>query len=201
MKKLLWILVLGLFLITPSQADDIREFEIEGMSIGDSVLDYFTEEEIISNITISYDGGVFYKVEFITNNSKEYDIVGLYLKQKDKSYKIHGISGAKFITKGFKKCLSEKKNIEKEILLVFKTLKKNDFGTASPSFDKKTKYNQVVINFKNNDVVFITCYDWSKKLEKENNWHDNLAVDMQTSELADFIRKITASKTKKFTTN
>ena len=46
MKKLLGILVLGLFLITPSQADDIRDFQIEGMSIGDSLLDYFSEEEI-----------------------------------------------------------------------------------------------------------------------------------------------------------
>ena len=46
MKKLLGILVLGLFLITPSQADDIRDFQIEGMSIGDSALDYFSEEEI-----------------------------------------------------------------------------------------------------------------------------------------------------------
>ena len=49
MKKLLGILVLGLFLITPSLADDIRDFEIEGMSIGDSLLDYFSEEEIIIN--------------------------------------------------------------------------------------------------------------------------------------------------------
>ena len=49
MKKLLGILVLGLFLITPSQADDIRDFQIEGMSIGDSLLDYFSEEEIRKN--------------------------------------------------------------------------------------------------------------------------------------------------------
>ena len=49
MKRLLayLFLVLGLLLITPSQADDISEFEIEGMSIGDSLLDYFSEEEII----------------------------------------------------------------------------------------------------------------------------------------------------------
>ena len=46
MKKLLGIVVLGLFLITPSQADDIRDFQIEGMSIGDSLLDYMSEKEI-----------------------------------------------------------------------------------------------------------------------------------------------------------
>ena len=54
MKKLLSILFLGLFLITPSQADDIRDFQIEGISIGDSLLDYFSEEEIKKN-TVRYD--------------------------------------------------------------------------------------------------------------------------------------------------
>ena len=50
MKKLLGIVVLGLFLITPSQADDIRDFQIEGMSIGDSLLDYYSEKFILENI-------------------------------------------------------------------------------------------------------------------------------------------------------
>ena len=31
--------------------DDIRDFEIEGMSIGDSALDFFSEEEIKKKIT------------------------------------------------------------------------------------------------------------------------------------------------------
>ena len=50
MKRFLAILVLGLFLITPSWADDIRDFQIEGMSVGDSLLDYFSEEKIKDNI-------------------------------------------------------------------------------------------------------------------------------------------------------
>ena len=50
MKKLLAILVLGLFLIPPSQADDIRDFQIEEMSIGDSLLDYLSEKEIEKKI-------------------------------------------------------------------------------------------------------------------------------------------------------
>ena len=53
-NKLMKRLSLYLFLIfftlqTTSWADDIRDFQIEGMSIGDSLLDYFSEEEIISN--------------------------------------------------------------------------------------------------------------------------------------------------------
>ena len=47
MKKLSTYLFLILFSFqTPSWADDIRDFQIEGMSVGDSLLDYFSEEQI-----------------------------------------------------------------------------------------------------------------------------------------------------------
>ena len=41
MKKLLWIVVLGLLLSTNAYADDISDFQIEGMSLGDSALKYY----------------------------------------------------------------------------------------------------------------------------------------------------------------
>ncbi|MDC1178549.1 hypothetical protein OAT26_05055, partial [Candidatus Pelagibacter sp.] len=43
MKKLLGIVVLGLLLSLSAKADDISEFEIEGMSIGDSLLDHYSK--------------------------------------------------------------------------------------------------------------------------------------------------------------
>ena len=46
MKKLLGILVLGLLLSSNAYANDINDFKMEGMSIGDSLLDYFSENEI-----------------------------------------------------------------------------------------------------------------------------------------------------------
>ena len=47
MKRLLLILILTLNFQTLTKADDIRDFEIEGMSIGDSLLNLFSEEELI----------------------------------------------------------------------------------------------------------------------------------------------------------
>ena len=46
MKKFLTILVLGLVWCNTSIADEISDFQIEGMSIGDSLLDYYSENEI-----------------------------------------------------------------------------------------------------------------------------------------------------------
>ena len=46
MKRLLLILILTFSFQTLAKADDIRDFEIEGISIGDSLLDYYTKEQI-----------------------------------------------------------------------------------------------------------------------------------------------------------
>ena len=47
MKKLLAIIVLSLYFITPILADDIKEFQIEGMSLGDSVLDFIYKKNFL----------------------------------------------------------------------------------------------------------------------------------------------------------
>ena len=44
MKRLLLILILTFSFQSLTKADDIRDFEIEGMSIGDSLLDYFLKK-------------------------------------------------------------------------------------------------------------------------------------------------------------
>ena len=71
MKRLSLYLFLILFTLqTPSQADDIRDFQIEGMSIGDSLLDYFSEEKITnSNRHYPYLDNEFYTVGFDRENS------------------------------------------------------------------------------------------------------------------------------------
>ena len=52
MKRLSLYLFLILFTLqTPSQADDIRDFQIEGMSIGDSLLDFYSEDKIVKELS------------------------------------------------------------------------------------------------------------------------------------------------------
>ena len=41
------VLILIFSLQSWSKAEDIREFQIEGISVGDSLLDYFKKEEIL----------------------------------------------------------------------------------------------------------------------------------------------------------
>ena len=55
MKNFLEILVLVLLLNSNAYANNIEDFELEGVSIGNSLLDYFSEEEIINNSKYIYE--------------------------------------------------------------------------------------------------------------------------------------------------
>ena len=55
MRIFLTILILIFNLQSLSKADDISDFEIEGMSVGDSLLDYTNEEYIKNNYGKWYD--------------------------------------------------------------------------------------------------------------------------------------------------
>ena len=46
MRGLIAVLVLIFSFQSWTRADDIRDFQIEGMSVGDSLLDYYSEKEI-----------------------------------------------------------------------------------------------------------------------------------------------------------
>jgi len=99
MKKLSTYLFLILFSFQASSwADDISDFEIEGMSIGDSLLDYFSKKEIKDNTnTDYYTNNKYTSVEFFGLPAfKIYDTVGFNYKTDDKKYIIDAIGGTLF---------------------------------------------------------------------------------------------------------
>ena len=193
MKKLLVILVLGLFLITSSQADDIRDFQIEGMSIGDSLLDYFSEEKITnSNRYYPYLDNEFYVVGFDYENSFEvYNTVEIHLKTDDKKYKIYSVDGIIYYLNNIDVCYKKKDEIEKELSEMFKDVKKVDKGTTKHSGDKSGKSTMTTIYWQldSGDFVTLECYDWSKEIETTKNWDDHLRISVVKKELGIWIRE------------
>ena len=192
-KKLLGIVVLGLFLITPSLADDIRDFQIEGMSVEDSLLNYFSEEKIInSKRYYGYLDNEFYAVGFDRENSFEvYDTVEIHLKTDDKKYKIYAVDGLIFYTNNIDDCYKKKDEIEKELSKIFKDIKKIDTGTAKHRGDKsgKSTITSIYWEFDSRDFVTLECYDWSKEMETTKNWADHLRISVFKKELDIWIRE------------
>jgi hypothetical protein len=68
MRVFITVLVLIFSLQSWTKADDISEFEIEGMSIGDSALDYFSEDEISKATDESAKDKIFLVKTLFTKN-------------------------------------------------------------------------------------------------------------------------------------
>jgi hypothetical protein len=85
------------------------------MSIGDSLLDFFSEEEINKKIFGDYPGSDKYK-RFFSWDPESYEIykgVQVNFKKNDKKYIIQSITG-EIKPINIENCYERKKNIEKE---------------------------------------------------------------------------------------
>ena len=97
MKVFITVIILIFSLQSFTKADDIRDFEIEGISIGDSLLDYFTEEEIKNHNQDNYYNWVKEKKKFTImeilghKNFRTFDGMQFAYKKNDPNYIIYEI--------------------------------------------------------------------------------------------------------------
>ena len=185
MRTILAIFIIIFVFQSWTKADDISEFQIEGMSVGDSLLDYMSETEINSNKRNYVDGKRYYVVAYFKNLNL-YDNVDIYLKRKDKSYTIRTVTG-QLRVKG-QKCLSKKKEIEDSITKMFPNKKLVSYENAKHTFDKsgKSLQSQSAILLKNHndkDHIRIECTFWSDEIKKKYNFEDHLNVAAMTTEI------------------
>ena len=106
------VLIVALFIIFSLQswnkADNIRDFEIEGMSVGDSLLEYMTASEIENSKRNYFKNKRKYYVVGKFDGLENYQVVDIYLKSGDSKYIIRTLGG-KLEFKNKDKCLSKKK--------------------------------------------------------------------------------------------
>ena len=188
-KKLLVILVPGLFLIVPSQADDIRDFQIEGMSIGDSALDYFTEKEIKSFYRDDFPGSKkFYQLTILSSKLKIFDALTNGFKSSDKNYIIYSLGGALDFPNDIDGCLKKKDEILSEIKELFSEVSKNKSYTRKHDEDitGESKFHSTDFIFYTGESARIMCIDFSNKFEQDG-YIDNLRVFINSTEYMKWI--------------
>ena len=197
MKKLLAIIVLGLLWCNTTQADDISDFQIEGMSIGDSALDFFSEKEIEDNIRNDYYKylptayqKIYKAIEFVNlPRFKIYDNVSMDFLMKDNKFINKTVNGILFIDNA-KECHSQQKKVDKELLEIFKNIHR-ETNENNHSFDKTGNSKTKAINywFDSGDLITLICTDWSNEITKTYGWSDNLAVEIKSKEYNQFLNE------------
>ena len=186
MNRLLIILILTISYQSWVNAEDIRDFEIEGISIGDSLLLYSSKQEINNGMITDYNSNKYSRYTLREINSKsleKYDDVQVHFLTNDNKYIITGVSGGVFEKNKFNQCLEMRDQVINVISDMFPNAKTNDSGTsiwleADPSGETKT--SQYFFNLqspsKYSDYIEVACYDWGEEASKKYNASDHFKL-------------------------
>lgn len=185
MRQILSVLIFILSLQSWSVADDIKDFQIEGISIGDSALDFYSEKKIKDNYKDWFEPK--YGVSTIIESRGIYDEIQLMFERKDSNYYIVAISALKYTDPSY--CLEKIDDIKTDIQNLFnKNIKASKRKTKSHSGDKSGKSKVTSIYFelkKTKDSIIVACYDWSEKME----YWDNLRISVRTDKYDKYISR------------
>ncbi len=197
--KLINNLVCSIVLIFSLQslikADDIRDFEIEGMSVGDSALIHFTDNDLEKGkeetYTYFYPENKYIKIAISTSRdtsslylaSDDYDDLSITIKPNDKEYIIHALSGRIYCEDDINFCFELQNKVINDLSSVIKNAKENSYKDPHPADNTgKSFVHGRDFYFEENGSISISVYDWSVKMNNERNWQDSLQVGVNSDE-------------------
>ena len=189
MKKFLAIIFLSLCFTLHIKADDIKEFQIEGISIGDSLLDYYNKTEIndrLKTIKSTYTSKKFKRVEFRIKGNSIYDQLKVHYRN-DGTYEIVDLGGLiLYRNNTVNECYAKRDQIVKDIATLFPSAKKKKDRWKPTQFSGSI-FDRTLLKLNSGDIS-ILCRDWSKKIEEEYRWLDNLAVSIRSQEYVNWLK-------------
>jgi hypothetical protein len=207
MKKLLVLLFSILLLSSPSVfADDISDFQIEGISIGDSLLDYMTEEEILTEIEETkdlyshlnepnkyaevylsdtssiYTGGLSF---FVKHNPTSKYITN---KNRNEKYIILSVRGMIDYIEDFDGCIVKRDEIIEELSMMFPNTQKTEHflkHSADPSGNSID--DEVNFEFDSGGYISLSCDNFEETLRIKKNWTEGLGVSISSIEMINWL--------------
>ena len=155
MKRILTFFIFIFFSYSSiSLANDISNFQIEGISIGDSLLNHLTKEKIVKEIEINknqsyhYLSDKFGEVYLFSNKFEIYDYVSFFVKPIDSKYIIYSIYGTISYNENINECYETQKKIGKEFALIYPNAKKIEKKMTHPvDSSGKSKIRYIYFQF------------------------------------------------------
>ncbi len=163
---------------------------MEGISIGDSLLNHYNKEEISNALQMKYPSSDKYiKYQFNIDNS-EYDNISFHIKKNDSNYKIYEISGGIFFTQNYPNCENHKKKVVNDIKSITQNLIEDSYRYFYEKVEDGKSYADVVeFKYTNGDLIRMWCVNWSEKVEKNLNYGDNFSISLTPTKHMNWINK------------
>jgi len=210
MKKIFFLIILVLSFQTLSLADNIRYFQIEGMKIGDSALDYFSESQLEDNEqgwhNYSYKE---YSTAFMPGKGI-YNWFLVSYKNDDNNFIIEALAGglekknydnkecnnkldatASDISESFKNTIREKKKFYKLT---------TEAARVYP-FTGKSTVTSLSFNFLDGAKIILACYNMDKEAKENESFltsilkqKDSFRIDVRSSAFVNYLKKTTINQ-------
>ena len=201
MKKLLILLFSFFFLYSPSVfAKDISDFSIEGMSVGDSLLDYMTEEEILKEIEKNIERYPYLKEPYkyvqinLDKEFQTYDFLSFFIKNnstnqyvidKNEKFTIELIRGAINFVEGFDNCILKRDEIEKILSDMFPNEPKEEYNYAHSADPSGNSFiDGIDFTFDSGAEIDIYCSNHEETFRLKKNWTEGLDVMISSVDTA-----------------
>ena len=204
MKKLLIFLFSLFFLCSPSVfAGDASDFQIEGISIGDSLLDYKTEDEILKEIERTKDWYPHlkepnkYASVYLVGEFLNYDYLGFiiknhssntYVTNKKEKYTILSITGETKYIENFDGCIQKRDEIAEIFSKSFPNANKVQGISKIPSDPSgKSIIDQVDFTFDSDISLMVYCDNYDETIRLKHNWAEGLTVVLISDEINEWL--------------
>ena len=193
MKSIIFTVLL--IFTTNTLANKISDIQIEGISIGDSLLKHMSKKEILQNRENSkeiyfYLDDTFFEV-YLYNDFDNYEYLSFFVKSDDKNFLIQGIFGNNNF-KDIDNCFETKDRILAELDLLFtKSEKITDTYNVRSDPSGKSKIYATDYILPSKDYASVECYDFHEDMQKEVNQNlDSLIVSISNNELFNWLNDI-----------
>ena len=187
MKRFLIFLVFIFNIQSFTKADDIREIEIEGISIGDNALNFYSKDELDNNTNFYPNSKKFFRVTISLDNN-EFNLIQMHIKNENNEYKIYAIAGLILYQRNDpkKKCNDKRSKIVKDISGILINTKRSEIEKDFEPNDKTNKsYGEAIyFDFKDDysEYVKVGCVFYGEEFYKKTKWPNHLRLSLSSSE-------------------
>ena len=205
MKKIFFIIISILIFQNLSLADDIKNFQIEGMKLGDSALDYFSESQLED-----YEQGWhnFNYNEYATSYMPGKGIYNWFLvsyKNDDNNFIIEGlVGGLEKSSHDIKECNNKLDVTALNISKLFKNTtqeEKKSYELTQDAmrtypFTGKSVVTSLSFNFIDGAKIILACYEMKKEAKENESFlktvlkqNDSFRIDVRSSAFVNHLKK------------
>jgi hypothetical protein len=205
MKKIFFLITLVLTFQTPSSADDIRSFQIQGMSIGDSALDYFSESQLENNEQGWYNYSYREYSTSLVPGKDIYDWLLVSYKSDDDNFILEGLVGG-LEKKNYdnKECNNKLDTVALDISELFKNTaqdKKKSYELTTDAsrtypFTGKSIVTSLSFNFLDEGKIILACYNMDKEAKQNESFltsvlkqNDSFRIDIRSRAFVNYLEK------------